>query len=63
MVTITKPISKEIYERSVNHHLAGGDYKKVFTDAEVMGYGIYGTYCYEQDGKYFIRYERGESCD
>ena len=58
-----RQIDKEIYERSTNGFLTREDYRKVFTDAEVMGYGVYGARAYEENGEYFVRFEMGNSCD
>lgn len=63
MTECRREITKEIYDN------AGGDgkplrsWKDVFTDAEVMGYGIYHPTVYEDDGKYYCRFYMGDSCD
>ena len=39
-----------------------GEYD-LFTDAEIIGYGVIPSRMYEKDGKYFIRYGISDSCD
>lgn len=64
-LTFEKEISKEIYERSVQNRnrIVGKDEEEVFSDSERYGYGVYGTWTFEKDGKYFVRYDTGDSCD
>ena len=63
MTECRREITKEIYDN------AGGDgrplrrWKDVFSDAEVIGYGIYHPTVYEEDGKYYCRFYMGDSCD
>lgn len=63
MTECKREITKEIYDN------AGGDgnplrkWKDVFSDAEVIGYGIYHPTVYEEDGKYYCRFYMGDSCD
>lgn len=54
-----REITKEQYDRAVNDHDASG----IFTDSEVMGYGVYKTEYIEEDGRYFVTYELGDTCD
>ena len=65
---LKKEISKEIFDkctkmRNGTYQLSPEDYKKVFTDSERCGYGIYCDYCIEKDGKYYVIYDKGETCD
>lgn len=60
-----KKITKEQFDRA---NAAGGsickeDIPAVFTEAERWGYGLYGNRVYEKDGKYFVSYTLGSSCD
>lgn len=55
----TREITKEQYENATIRH----DAKGIFTDSEVMGYGVYGEKFYEKDGKYFVDFTMGNSCD
>ena len=61
----TKEITKEVYERSCKHrnHIAHEDEKNVFSDSERYGYGVYSTHTYEKDGKYYVEYTLGSTCD
>lgn len=54
-----REITKEQYDRAVNDHDTSG----IFTDSEVMGYGVYSTEFIEENGKYFVTYELGDTCD
>lgn len=66
MYRLTKNISKEIYDRNKDNpggRLNGSDYSEVFSISELIGYGVYGAYVREDDSKYFVDYDRGESCD
>ena len=65
MRSCEREISKEIYDRAKANHgyIAREDIDKVFDISEQLGYGIYGDQVTERDGKYFVCYERGESCD
>lgn len=54
-----REITKEQYDRAVNNH----DERGIFTDSEVMGYGVYKTEYIEEDGRYFVTYELGDTCD
>lgn len=59
MKTITKQITEEQYNKAVNEH----DVTGVFSQQEVCGYGVYNERYYAQDGKYFVSYQLGSSCD
>lgn len=65
MTTHTKEIPKEVYDRAMEHggHLTGADEAKTFSQAILCGYGLYGTQVYEEDGKYYVKYQCGDSCD
>lgn len=57
--------------KSVNHEITEEQYKEaqehgplsIIPDAIVMGYGVYGASVSEHDGKFYLSYERGDSCD
>lgn len=67
MQTCTKELTKEQWDNNTAVARDGSRYLKkysgVFSEAQVMGYGIYGTECYEKDGKYICKYKTGSSCD
>lgn len=58
MVECEREITKEEYEQAKK-----GDFSEIFDMWEVMGYGVYGAHVFEKDGKYFVSYSRGSSCD
>lgn len=65
MVQVRKNISKELYEKFTNapkaeQHILVTDYLGA---AIVCGYGLYGYSFSEDNGKYYLTYERGDSCD
>ena len=58
MIDVSYEITKEEYERALEKgasSLIGIEIK--------MGYGVYGASVSEVDGKYYLRYSRGDSCD
>lgn len=69
MEQLTKEISKEMYDRC--KEITGGrtyvpDELEVemFGIAVVRGYGLYHTYIYQgDDGKYYVNFTIGSSCD
>ena len=65
MQSCIKEISKEIYDKAIknNGYITDEDEWKVFTESQIMGYGIYGTHVYEEDGKYYVHYSMGDTCD
>ena len=60
-----KEISEEIYQRAMENKgwLKKEDYCKVFSDTERMGYGVYGYKIFEKDGRRYVSYMLGSSCD
>lgn len=65
MINCTREISKEIFDKAKTYgnSICREDRAKVFSKAELYGYGVYGTSVYEKEGKYYVRFERGCSCD
>lgn len=59
MREIEREITEEQYRKATEEHDATG----IFSEAEVIGYGVYCTRYYKHDGKYFVKYELGSSCD
>lgn len=57
MVHVNYEITKEEYEKGkINpYELIGMDIR--------LGYGVYSATVTEVDGKYYLSYDRGESCD
>jgi len=64
---VEREISDEIYERCIakgNHKtLASEDYNKVFTASEMCGYGIYNERIIDKNGKHYVKFDMGDSCD
>ena len=54
---VTYEITKEEYE------IAKENPYKIISDNIKMGYGCYGAEVTEVDGKYYLSYDRGNSCD
>ena len=66
MITITREITKETYTECVGKPKSQV-LDKLFTVAEVWGYGVYGFHLYtteEADGTHcWLKFDRGRSCD
>lgn len=58
MVDIEREITKENYEKAK----AEGPESIISMDI-LMGYGCYGAKVFEKDGKFYLQYTRGNSCD
>lgn len=65
MPYIKREISKEIYDRTKanNNCMSKEDTREVFSISELCGYGVYGERLVEDDGKYYIEFYRGSTCD
>lgn len=55
-------VSYEITEEEYNKALEEGP-RSLISESIIMGYGVYGASVSEHDGKYYLSYERGSSCD
>ena len=60
-----REITKEQYERAVQNkgYISEVDKADVFTESEIWGYGVYGNKVVEDDGKYYVHYSIGDTCD
>ena len=60
-----REITKEQYERAMQHsgYIAKEDESAIFTTAEIWGYGVYSLKAKEENGKFYVHYELGSSCD
>jgi hypothetical protein len=60
-----REITYEQYERAKakSGYLTKEDREKVFYPSELYGYGVYGGDVIERDGKYYVRYSLGSTCD
>ena len=65
LTTCRKKIDREIYERAQarNGVVCREDQVRLFSSAELYGYGVFGAHAIEVDGEYFCEYETGDSCD
>ena len=65
METCEREITKDQYDRAMENHgyLADEDMDKVFTTAELCGYGVYGAVVSHYADRYVVRFEMGDSCD
>ena len=57
-IEITNEIPKEEYDKAMTDGA-----RSLISDAIHMGYGVYSAKVYEVDGKYYLTYTRGSSCD
>ena len=58
LVKVCYPIEKEDYDKAIRD---GAD--SLISQDIHMGYGVYGASVTEVDGKYYLSYTRGSSCD
>ena len=60
-----RKLTKEQYDRAANNNmcLTKEDYLNVFTESEIMGYGVYSEKIIEEDGEYYIQFLLGSTCD
>lgn len=60
-----KEITKEIYDRAKEKggYIASEDMSKVFSISQLCGYGVYTPKVFEKDGKYYVSFYLGSSCD
>lgn len=65
MISIHREIDRGQYNRAVenNGHIAQCDTESVFTASEMYGYGIYSDTVYSKNGRFFVMFNRGETCD
>ena len=58
-----REITAEQYGRAKSGYLTEEDREIVFYPSELYGYGVYGGDVIERDGKYYVRYSLGSTCD
>jgi hypothetical protein len=58
-----REITAEQYARAKNGYLTKEDRETVFSPSELYGYGVYGGDVIRRDGKYYVRYSLGSTCD
>jgi hypothetical protein len=60
MTDVKKEITKEEYEKAMESE--DGAYCLI-SDSVKMGYGAYSARVFEKDGKYYLSFRMGSSCD
>lgn len=60
---LLREITAEQYARAKNGYLTKEDREMVFSPSELYGYGVYGGDVIERDGKYYVRFSLGSTCD
>lgn len=63
MREITREITKEKYDYYDSQPNVSVAIKSDMSDDIIYGYGYYGGSIYESNGKYYMRYSIGCSCD
>ena len=65
MSQYTKEINKDIYDRAKANgdYIKSEDMDKVFSISQLCGYGVYTPKVFEKDGKYYVSFYLGSSCD
>ena len=63
-IEITKEQYEEIMEASNGRGFVPESLETRYFDVSILcGYGLYGTRVYEKDGKCYLWYKTGSSCD
>ena len=60
MTTYQRKLSEEDLQKIMEND---GDVYCLFSEAQIMGYGVYGAQIIMIDGQKFLRYSMGDSCD
>ena len=60
MTTYQRKLSEEDLKKIEEHD---GDVYCMFSEAQIMGYGVYGAHIIELDGDKYLRFSMGDSCD
>ncbi len=63
MREITREITKEKYDYYESQPSVSATIKADMSDDIIYGYGYYGGSVYESDGKYYMKYSIGNSCE
>ena len=65
METYEREITKDQYDRAMENHgyLTDEDVDKVFSVAEMLGYGVYSPVVSHYADRYVVRFEMGDTCD
>lgn len=64
-MTGIREITQDQYKRALSNGkcLTKEDKQEVFSEKELYGYGVYSTQVYAENGKTYVQYCRGDSCD
>ena len=60
MTTHQRKLSEEDLQKIMEND---GDLYCLFSEAQIMGYGVYGAHIIELDGDKYLRFSMGSSCD
>ena len=60
MTLYQRKLSEEDLKKIEEHD---GDVYCMFSEAQIMGYGVYSAQIVTLDGQKFLRYSMGDSCD
>lgn len=63
MREITREITKEKYDYYESQPNVSAAIESDMSDDIIYGYGYYGGSIYESNGKYYMQYSIGSSCD
>ena len=65
MTDYQREISKEVYDRAMEHGgcVTEADKHELFSEDALYGYGVYGCRVKEICGKYIMTFSMGDSCD
>lgn len=63
MREITREITKEKYDYYKSQPSVSSAIETDMSDDIIYGYGYYGGSVYESDGKYYMKYSIGNSCE
>lgn len=63
MREITREITKEKYDYYESQPSVSVAIESDMSDDIIYGYGYYGGSVYESDGKYYMKYSIGNSCE
>lgn len=60
---LEREITEAQYHRAHSGILIEADRKTVFSASELYGYGVYGDNVFEKEGKYYVSFSLGSTCD
>lgn len=63
LMAMQGPFKREITEEQYRDATEKHEVHGVFSMSEVCGYGVYSERYFEENGKYYVEFELGSSCD